>query len=246
MAVFSRQVYLRTSGSTNDHAVSLSNNDPNPNICVYTFDQVSGRGQIGRRWYTGADKNLASTFSWQQPDIPILEQFRINMAFSMAVHGFVARHTGLDHLSIKWPNDIYFKNQKLAGILIQNVLKGAAIGVCHLGVGLNINELDFPSDLPNPVSLHQITGRSYTLVEMQHQLTEMVSQHLSKLQSDSAAQLKSAYEALLYRKGQVSVFRVDDRVVSGKILGTTGEGKLRLELKEGVREFGFREVGYVN
>lgn len=244
MAVFSRQVYLRTSGSTNDHAITLSNNDPNRNTCTYTFNQVAGRGQIGRSWYTGADKNLASTFSWKQPDIPILEQFRINMAFSLAVWSFAAQHTSQEHLTIKWPNDIYYKNQKLAGILIQNVLKGSTIEVCHLGVGLNINEQDFPLDIPNPVSLRQITGQSYKLVEMQLQLTEIVSQHLANLNGDPA-ELKSAYEDLLYRKGQVKAFRVDEQVVSGKILGTTSEGKLRLELEEGIKEFGFREMGYV-
>lgn len=244
MVDFHRLVFLRTSNSTNDYAITSSNNDPNHNTCTYTFHQVAGRGQIGRTWYTGADKNVATTFSWNQPNVPIVEQFRINMAFSLAIWGFGAHYLGQDHLTIKWPNDIYYKDNKLAGILIQNILKGSVLESCHLGVGININELDFPVDLPNPISLRLISGQKYDLIELQHKLVQMVSNQLTKV-NDNLQNLKTAYEALLYRKGTVAAYKVDDQVVSGIIRGTTPEGKLRLDLEDGEREFGFRELAFL-
>ena len=128
MVDFQRLVYLRTTKSTNDYAITLSNNDPKENTCIYTFNQIAGRGQIGRYWFSDTDKNLTTTFTWKCPNIPIHEQFRINMAFSLALWEFAASIlSNTEHLSIKWPNDLYYKSKKLAGILIQNVLKGPSI-----------------------------------------------------------------------------------------------------------------------
>ena len=245
MVDFHHIVYLKTTKSTNDYAITLSNNDPNHNTCTYSFDQIAGRGQIGRYWFSDTDKNLTTTFSWKQPDIPIQEQFRINMAFSLALWDFAASIIpDKEHLMIKWPNDIYFKDKKLAGILIQNVLKGTAIEVCHLGVGINVNQLVFPESLPNPISFRQICAHNFDLEDLQKKLIQKVSSGLGRL-SDHNFELKSAYESLLFRKEMVATYQVGDQKLAGIIKGTSPEGKLRIDLEDGMREFNFREVGYV-
>ena len=245
MVDFQRLVYLRTTKSTNDYAITLSNNDPKENTCIYTFNQIAGRGQIGRYWFSDTDKNLTTTFTWKCPNIPIHEQFRINMAFSLALWEFAASIlSNTEHLSIKWPNDLYYKSKKLAGILIQNVLKGPSIETCHLGVGFNVNQTIFPQDLPNPISLRQITGQNLDLIALQQTLINMVSIGLGKL-FDKTFELKKTYENLLFRRETVSTYEVGNLNLAGIIKGTSPEGKLLLELEDGLREFSFREVKYV-
>lgn len=246
MVEFKRLVYLRTTNSTNDYAINLSNNDPNVNTCIYTFDQVAGRGQIGRYWFSDTDKNLATTFSWKHPYIAIQDQFQINMAFSLAIWEFAAAIIeDKENLTLKWPNDLYYKNKKLAGILIQNVLKGTILEVCHLGAGINVNQMEFPPDLPNPISLTQICGKTFNLVDLQMELIKKVSNGLTTLADGQISELRSRYESLLFRRETVATFQVGDQKLAGIIKGTSKEGKLRIELEDGMREFSFREIGYV-
>ena len=150
-------------------------------------------------------------------------------------------------MKLKWPNDLYVEKQKLAGILIQNTLVGKRLEATYLGVGFNVNERDFPPDLPNPTSLSLLTGRHYELLDLQWALTTAVSNQLSNLVAtlDDPESLYTRYLDLLYLKDQIGVYEVDGQKVSGIIRGVTPEGKLRLELEEGERAFGFRELGYV-
>jgi len=245
MVQFKRHIYLKTIHSTNDYAISLSNSDPKQNSCIYTYNQSAGRGQIGRKWYGGQDNNLSSTYSWQLPPVAVGEQFDINTAFSLAILEFARAHLDTDQIvSIKWPNDIYVGDRKLAGILIQNILKGNRISSCHMGVGLNVNEQDFPKDLPNPISLSLLSGKTFDLIALQFALTQEVSTQLSKLESNRAAQ-REDYLKALFRKDSVAVYEVDGAKVSGIIRGVNELGKLKLELENGERDFGFREVAYV-
>lgn len=244
---FLRSIFLSETVSTNEYALHLSNSAPNPNTCLYTFSQTGGRGQIGRKWYSGTDKNLSTTFLWHHPPLLPQRQWLINMAFALAVHEMAQAQLPDTKVKLKWPNDLYVEKQKLAGILIQNTLVGKRLEATYLGVGFNVNERDFPPDLPNPTSLSLLTGRHYELLDLQWALTTAVSNQLSNLVAtlDDPESLYTRYLDLLYLKDQIGVYEVDGQKVSGIIRGVTPEGKLRLELEEGERAFGFRELGYV-
>jgi len=245
---FPRFIYMDEVSSTNEYAMSLSSNtDPKQNLCLYTYNQTAGRGQIGRNWYSSKGENLTCTFIWQDISLPAKEQFRINIAFTLAIHQLVQSQLesiSTPKISIKWPNDIYIGDKKIAGILIQNVLKGDKISTCLLGIGMNINSQSFPADLPNPISLSQVVGDSLALSPLLQQLGAMLGLFLSNSQTYPERQ-RSLYENLLYRRNQFSEYEEADMRFQGKILGVTEAGKLRMSVGDEERQFNFRELKYV-
>lgn len=250
---FTRFAYSQQLLSTNEYAMNLSNKDPKHNLCLYTYDQTAGRGQIGRKWYSGVGENLSCTFIWQDVSLSAKAQFQINMAFALTIYQLIDSKLGSlsmqssqspSPVTIKWPNDIYVGDQKIAGLLIQNVLKGENISTCLLGVGINVNTLSFPSDLSNPISLSQLLGRDQDLLSLQLQLADLLGLFLSNSFAYPARQ-RALYEELLYRQGVVSGFVEDGKKFSGEILGVTEAGKLRVLVAGEERWFNFRELGYV-
>lgn len=244
---FHKMVFLKEIDSTNDFATyKLSNNDPNTNICVYTFNQTKGRGQIGRFWYSGYDNNLSTSFKWQSVNVKVKDQFLLNMAFALAIYDFLFPYIpDPTQLRIKWPNDIYVGDKKIAGLLIQNTLRASIVTSCILGVGININEQTFPKDLPNPISLSKLTHKTYDLIALQQQLTAAVSTRLSGL-SLKAEAVRKAYTALLYRLDKAHLYSIDGSTHTATLLGITHEGKLILSIDGSEKQFNFRELRFVH
>lgn len=245
---FTRFIYKKQLESTNESAmIALSNKGPSHNFCLYTYDQTAGRGQIGRKWYSGSGENLTATYTWQEVGLPAKEQFRINMAFALAIYQLI--HAQLEPsmaetVSIKWPNDIYIGDRKVAGILIRNVLKGDRIATCLMGVGINVNAPSFPPDLPNPVSLFQLSQQSTSLMALQLELAELLSRFLDDCFSYPQRQ-RALYIELLYRRNSVAAYEAEGERFQGEILGVTEVGKLRMRVGEQERQYSFREVQHV-
>ncbi len=238
-----RYVYLNSCPSTNEYAVSsISNNDPKKNICVYTYNQSAGRGQIGRKWYSGADKNLSCTYSIPLDSYPATDQFFINMAFALAIKDFISVYIS-SGVTIKWPNDIYVDTKKVAGILIQNHLRAASISTTNLGVGINVLEEAFPKDLPNPISIVQLIKRALDLTALQHHLSDCIMQRLLFL-GGREQELTEAYLSSLYLLNQEATFIIADQKQQATIRGVSAQGKLELELNGKIQLFNFRELGY--
>lgn len=239
-----RYIYLAECDSTNNLALlNLSNNGPKENICIYTYNQSAGRGQIGRKWYSGSGKNLTCSFRIPLDAYPVSQQFYLNMAFALAVKDFIRRFIS-DEVSIKWPNDIYVGDKKIAGLLIQNTLRAEYISSTILGVGINVNETDFPSDLPNPVSLQQLVGIPQDLLTLQQLLAAIVMDKLERL-LERAQDYRNEYLNALFRKGVPASYIVADTDVTGIIQGISESGKLEVAFNGRSRLFSFREIAYV-
>lgn len=123
---------------------------------VVTDFQTAGRGQVGNSWYSDKGDNLLFSLLIYPTGIPANEQFIISRMVSLAIKNTLDQFA--DDIRIKWPNDIYWKEKKIAGILIENSLQGKIIENSIIGIGLNLNQQIFPVELPNPVSLRQITA----------------------------------------------------------------------------------------
>lgn len=169
--------------------------------------QTAGRGQTGNGWESEADKNLL--FSVLLNNTRIEDQFTLSVSISVALHVFVGSildfrrvkvglksESSSDELTIKWPNDLYYGDRKLAGILIETGLLNGMIAWAIAGVGLNVNQTEFRSNAPNPVSLKQISGRDYNLEEMMAQFMSS----LDEVQSWSREEQWAYYRAHLYRR----------------------------------------------
>lgn len=146
--------------STNSY-VSLHAGELAGMTMVIADSQTAGRGQRGNFWESQPGQNLTFTLLFRPTGILPREQFAISEATALAITDFL--HDAGIRASVKWPNDIYVGESKISGILIEHSVTSTAIGHSRIGVGLNINQTEFLSDAPNPVSLSMLTGRTYDI-----------------------------------------------------------------------------------
>ena len=130
-------------------------------MVVWAEYQTAGRGCGTNQWESERGKNLTFSILIHPKDLPATQQFHISMAISLAICEALEQYIG--DVSIKWPNDIYWRNGKIGGILIENTLKGSIIMESIIGVGLNVNQRIFKSNAPNPVSMWQICVTTVTV-----------------------------------------------------------------------------------
>ncbi|MBP1664245.1 MAG: biotin/acetyl-CoA-carboxylase ligase, partial [Bacteroidetes bacterium] len=149
--------YIESTSSTNLLLQQMMRQEDLPEgYIVYTGFQTAGKGQTGNSWESEPNKNLLFSVLLRPRSIKADKQFILSQITGLAVKKVLDKFTG--DISIKWPNDIYWKEKKIGGILIENSLIRDCINTCVIGIGLNVNQEKFLSDAPNPVSLKQITG----------------------------------------------------------------------------------------
>ena len=163
-------------GSTNTYLRELNGGDPDYDyeVAVATY-QTAGRGQKGNSWESEAGKNLLFSILAHPSGIKVQEQFYISEAIALAVSDSVISAIDPEYasgVSVKWSNDIYWNDYKMAGILIENTLQGSTILDTVVGVGLDVNQEVFVSDAPNPISLKNITGRDFDLEALLSDITD--------------------------------------------------------------------------
>lgn len=208
---------------------------------VQTDFQTAGKGQIGNSWESATGKNLLFSTVIYPVQIPVDEQFLISQIVSLAIKRVLDKLIG--EVTIKWPNDIYWKDKKLAGILVENSLQGRRIKASVIGVGVNVNQLAFVSDAPNPVSLLQITGRSQNRKKLLKSICADIMEMYSNMNID---QIRTEYSVSLYRKTGYHAFRTDDETFTARIVSIQPDGQLELETESGERKgFYFKEVEFV-
>lgn len=231
--------------------------------------QTAGRGQTGNGWESEADKNLLFSVLPDTSHIPVENQFDLSVIISVTLYRSlgslsvsrrvtVGNEPGAEgsELAIKWPNDLYYGDRKLAGILIETGLLNGMIAWAIAGVGLNVNQTEFCSDAPNPVSIKQITGRDYNLEELMAQFMSS----LDEVQSWSREEQWAYYRAHLYRREGFYPFverevngtptmnadasaqgqflaRIQDILPSGEIVLQTPDGEQR--------KYHFKQIRYV-
>ena len=240
------KIYFEELDSTNTYAMDMIAKTTPPNgTCVFTDYQTAGRGQIGRYWHSEAAKNLLVSYIFYPHTLKVEDQFYLSIISGLAVRDVVSHW--VENVKIKWPNDIYIGNKKAAGILVQNCLRGDLIRSTVVGIGLNVNEKDFPTDLPNPISLYSITGFDIEIEQVFHFVSARLEFYYLQLKNNKYAFLKNEFLNQLYRKDEWTEFTDLSGIrFSGCITGIDPQGKLQMMTDDGVvKNFGFREVGYV-
>ncbi len=211
---------------------------------VYALEQNFGRGQQGNAWHSEVGKNiLFSTIIY--PNILPENQFELNKAVSLGVYDFVKSYINDDFLKIKWSNDIYYNDKKLAGILIENTIIGNKILYSIAGIGLNLNQIGFPDNLPNPISLNNITGKQYNLQESIENLLSSLKKHISMI-DNSSSQLNIDYHNSLYRLNEIHKYIYNKKTIEAAIIGVNDKGFLKLKtIEEQEIECAFKEIRYI-
>lgn len=199
--------------------------------------QTAGRGQRGNTWEAEPGKNITLSLMLRPHDLDASRQFEVSEAVALGILDLL-RELGIDGVSVKWPNDIYVNDRKICGILIENALSGRQIARSIAGIGLNVNQTEFQSDAPNPVSISQLTGREHpigTLAET------MVTKILARLdRSDNHAD----YLDNLWRRSGEHLWQTPDGTrFRAAIEGVDSDGHLRLTGCP--NPFAFKEVAPV-
>ena len=237
-------LWLPTCASTNTELQGLVlQNRASEGCAVLTGHQSAGRGQRGNAWQAPPDENLLLSVLWRPVFLAASRQFLLSQAVALAVHDWAAALLGPDpRLCLKWPNDVYFGDQKLGGILIENTLAGASLQHSVVGIGLNVNQQHFA--LPAATSLAALTGRAYDLATLAARLFESLERRYLQLRAGQVARLRTDYLAVLYRYQEAAVFVVEGRSVTGQIVGVDEDGRLAVQLGQELRRFGLQEIKF--
>ena len=230
--------------STNNYAANqLLTKRLTDGIVFVADSQIDGRGQASSKWESEPGKNLTFSIVLFPEFLEISRQFELSKAISLGVADYLNALT--PNVTIKWPNDIYLGNRKVAGILIENSVRSRTISSCIVGIGLNMNQQLFISDAPNPVSLSQITGKVYNLEEELAILCGNIDVRFMQLRSGRFRELDEDYSKMLYRKDIWSPYTDGNGTFEGKLLGVDLSGQLRIETKSGkVNKYLFKEVDF--
>ena len=236
-------IKLDATDSTNaDLKELLATEDAPDGTVIQAAWQRKGRGQMGRDWVSEPGKNLTFSILKKFKSLPITQQFALNMISSLAVVEVLSGHD-VPELSVKWPNDILSGKQKICGILVENVVKGTFLKAAVIGIGLNVNQEDFPSGL-NATSVKLQTGDEISLETLLEALVQAIESRIASFLETSYDELRKTYESLLYAKGIPEMFVTPEgQRFSARVVGIDETGQLRLQHQTGdIRAYQFNEV----
>lgn len=239
-----RYILLHETASTNTYLKSVASTLPSGTV-VYTHNQTAGRGQRGNSWEAEPGKNITMSMLIKNPAVPVAQQFYISEAVAVAIARVLNRY--VPGFQVKWPNDIYHRDRKECGILIEHMLAGGGIAHTVIGAGININQTEFLSDAPNPMSLAQLTGEQHDVEAVMHEVCEEI-EHLCQFTPQSCQQLHEEFLSMLYRgDGKDYTFALPDGTqFQAAIHNVLPDGTLQLRTPSGtVTSYLFKEVKHV-
>lgn len=235
-------LYIKQTNSTNALLWQMIREKSLPEGFVIQTDfQTAGKGQAGNSWESEAGKNLLFSMVLYPHHIAPDQQFVISQIVSLGIKKALDEYTG--GITVKWPNDIYWNDKKLAGILIENSLQGNRIKSVVIGIGLNVNQKEFVSNAPNPASLRQIVGRR---INRKLLLARICRNILELYAGLDIKKIRATYAESLYRKDGFYTYNAENETFQAKILSVHLDGQLELETEAGERKgFYFKEVSFV-
>lgn len=238
-------ISLAETESTNNYATQLVLEKYHEGTVVLAQYQRKGRGQAGSYWESEAGKNILTSLILEPKFLEAGKQFYLSMVVSLALVHLLKTH--LEGVKIKWPNDIYADNKKIAGILIEQSVKGSFIESSVVGIGLNVNQVTFLSDAPNPVSIRQITGKIYDLNVILDEFFHAFEYWYSLLNQKNFHKIETEYIRNLFRINEWQNYGAAGKEFSARMLGVGEFGQLQLELHSGeIKSFQFKEVEFIS
>jgi len=211
---------------------------------VVAKEQTKGRGQMGSRWLSEINKNLLCSVFVRFDSFSVAHQVLVNYAVSVAIVNVLNTYK-IPKVAIKWPNDILSSNKKICGILVENVIQKKEIKSSVIGIGLNVNQIDFPVNF-NATSILKEINTEVNLDEFLIQLITELKTQISYITNASTNVLKKNYLKYLYKKNIPTMFKNSKSVLfMGKIIGVSPVGKLQIELENDlIEEFGIKEISF--
>ncbi|MFZ4455195.1 MAG: biotin--[acetyl-CoA-carboxylase] ligase [Bacteroidales bacterium] len=228
--------------STNKYLQELINGGEDcEGVCVRTQFQTDGRGQIGNGWESEKGKNLTFSFVLHPEFLHPVDQYVLSQTVSVAIKHVLDDYA--NEITIKWPNDIYWRDKKIAGILIENSLSGVQIDYSVIGVGLNVNQETFVSNAPNPISLKTVAFKPVDIELLFSELLSSVLKYYIILSQRGATKIRAEYMKSLYRREGFHPYSDLEGRFNARIVEVSNDGCLHLLTDDGeARAYYFKEV----
>ena len=238
-----RIIKLDAIDSTNSFLRQLGASEPIEDFTIVVAKhQTNGRGQMRTKWSSQESKNLMVSVFKDVSFLKVENSFYISIVVSLSILKALEL-LQIKNLRVKWPNDILADNKKLAGVLIENVIKQSQLQASIIGFGLNVNQTEF-IDLPKASSLRMISGNVFNLDEVLHEILKQLELNFQLLENGKFNLLKDEYENQLFRKDKPSTFKnLKDELFSGIITGISNSGNLQVQVENTiVKEFDLKEI----
>lgn len=242
-----RIIHLEEIDSTNSYLERDADKYSEP-VLVTARTQTSGRGQRGNKWESRPGQNLTFSALIRPKSFRAADQFAISEATALAVADFLAIHW--IEAKVKWPNDVYVGDRKICGILIKHSLLGNEISYSILGAGINVNQTEFLSDAPNPISMSQATGKTYDLDSLTTEIADCIERRIQQIYGETKRlALHEEFMKNLWR-GDGSLYPFADTATGEQFeacIDSIGlDGRLTLRLPDGARRnYWFKEVSFL-
>ena len=215
--------------STNNYAMAKVHEGlATHGMAWFAHDQTAGRGQRGKEWTSNPGKNIILSIVLRPELIFRALPFQFSAFMAICCYEFLQKSTG-QNFFIKWPNDIYWRDRKAVGILIENSFQGSEWKWAVVGIGINVNQMKFNKDVPKAVSLHEITGEEYEPVLLAKQLHEFILNKYNLLTEVSIKNIMPLYNEVLFKKNELVKLRKDSAVFSTNIKKVNDAGQLITE-----------------
>ena len=254
-------IELQSVDSTNNYARNLIHEGlAQHGTAIFAHEQVAGKGQRGKIWTSDKGSNVMLSLIVKPQLLLLTQQFQLNVCVTVAVHELFMKYAG-GNTKIKWPNDLYWQDRKAGGILIESGVGSRESGVrsresgdsnstvAHwkwsiIGIGININQTAFPSNLSNPVSLKQITGKNFNTVTLAKEICDTLNRKLDELMKYGFNNIYARYLSQLYKINSTVKLKKSNRVFEAVIKGVNMAGQLVVH--HSIEEaFNFGEIEWV-
>jgi len=226
-------VHIDQTDSTNSYLRRLAvekNSLPNnqtTGFVAWTDYQTAGRGCGTNKWESEPGQNLLFSVLFYPVNVPPEKQFILSMVNALAIKAALDEY--IDDVKIKWPNDIYWHDRKICGTLIETTMRSNSIGSCIIGTGINVNQQQFVSDAPNPVSLRQILRREVNREEVLQKVLHHFSAYTQLVAQGVWEPIRSLYRNGLYRLGECHYYLIGHDRHYCRLDGVTDDGHLLLQ-----------------
>ncbi len=232
--------------STNIYLKNLiSQKNDGKNYVVKTDFQSLGKGQGSNVWESENAKNLMFSFNSINHGLEAVNQFNITAIVSDSVCETISEYLPDETVKIKWPNDIYIGDKKIAGILIENDVLNNKITESVIGIGINVNQEIFKSNAPNPISLINLLGKEIDVNEVMNIFFNKFEKKYSLLKDENFNIIREEYLKKLFRINKEHLFIIDNKRVKGMIVGIDEFGFLQIKINNNIKSFDIKDVKYV-
>ena len=236
---------LHSVDSTNNYAMGMVHAGlAKHGMSWFAEVQTAGKGQRGKTWKGAPKENIALSIALQPKKLYSGHKFALSMAIALASFDLFSTYAP-DETKIKWPNDLYWRDRKAGGILIENVFQGNNWKWAVAGIGININQSEFDPSLSNPVSLSQITGHDHEILGLAKQLYDLVMKRFNELTHRDSFELSKEYNQHLYKLNASVRLKKESRIFETTVKEVSLEGQL-ITVDAMEHHFDFGEVEWLH